>query len=331
MATLQQQVQQHMDSVGIKRREFARRSGVSHTTINKLLNGEPPKKAGTKQKLIDAMQPKTLQDKVEQLAADRLDCDVMTRDDALECSKQRRIEALEAEVQVWRKKERQACEQAREMAHNLQDVLEKREQHLKSCENALIEAHTERDNLRNELADTQDKLEYMKRLASEDGQKIRERDSTILDLDARMDAAKAEIKRLTALSETHSQSWKAACVQVEQLQKQLDHANSEIVRMDNQLDQALEASQKSAAFAFEIALNRDALQSRFDILQSAYDQQVDDEREMLAQIDTLFAERDNTATKHDQQVMRLRGYVWILIAALVFILASGFMVLRGAV
>ena len=103
-----------------------------------------------------------------------------------------------------------------------------------------------------------------------------------------------EVQRLTALSQTQAASWKAACVQVEQLQKQLDHG-----------------------------------QAQFASLQVAYDQQIDDEREMLAQIDTLFVERDNTATLHEQQVMRLRVYVWILIAALVFALVSGLVVWGG--
>ena len=92
-----------------------------------------------------------------------------------------------------------------------------------------------------------------------------------------------------------SASWKAACVRSEQLEKQLDHG-----------------------------------QAQFASLHEAYNQQVDDEREMLAQIDTLFVERENAETKHDQQIMRLRVYVWSLIAALVlFVLVGGLVVWGG--
>lgn len=90
-------------------------------------------------------------------------------------------------------------------------------------------------------------------------------------------------------------SWKAACVRSEQLQKQLDHG-----------------------------------QAQFKSLQAAYDQQVDDEREMLAQIDTLFVERENAETKHDQQNIRLRVYVWSPICAIVFLIVSGLVVWGGA-
>lgn len=89
-------------------------------------------------------------------------------------------------------------------------------------------------------------------------------------------------------------SWKAACVQVEQLQKQLDHG-----------------------------------QSQFDSLHEAYNQQVDDEREMLAQIDTLFVERENAATLHDQQVMRLRVRCFALVCAIVLLIVSGLVVWGG--
>ena len=37
--TLQQQVQQHLANTGISLRELSRRSGVSHTTIGKILRG----------------------------------------------------------------------------------------------------------------------------------------------------------------------------------------------------------------------------------------------------------------------------------------------------
>lgn len=349
--TLQQQVQQHLDSTGISLRELSRRSGVSHTTISKILRGGTYK-SDTANDLVFAMsfyggdtarpvmQSETLHDKVEQLAADRVDYDKGAWDVDLQCAKYRRVMQLEkeleqtkAEVGVWRKKADKAGLRASELdllvqrrdaelsdeKRNfaaLEQVHEQREQHLKSCENALIEAHTEltaanqklsdanaaylmlhaqHSKQEQQLSDAQDKLEYMKRLAGEDGQKIRERDSTILDLDARMDAAKAEIKRLTALSEMHGQSWKAACVQVEQLQKQLDHG-----------------------------------QVRYNDLYKTYSQQVDDEREMLAQIDTLFTERDNMRTEYEYRLMRLRVRCFALVCAIVFLIVSG-LVLWGAV
>ena len=304
-------------SAGESQRSLAKLAGVSHATISKLLSGKSEDVSlKTYRTLLDAaqgvvgrnaMQPKTLDATVEQLAAGRVNADLTRHADwdvDLQCAKYRRVMQLEkeleqtkTEVEVWRDKAGQARKNAYALQNRLSDsvdVLTQREQHLKSCENALIEAHTQRDDLRTQLSDAEDKLEYMKRLAGEDGQKIRERDSTILDLDARMDNAKAEIKRLTALSETHGQSWKAACVQVEQLQKQLDHG-----------------------------------QAQFKSLHDAYNQQIDDEAEMLAQIDTLFAERDNMRTNYEQKLMGIRTYTWAMFAALAFVVASGLVVWGG--
>ena len=261
MATLQQQVQQHLQNTGISLRELSRRSGVSHTTIGKIVKGGTYKSdtAHALYSLI-SITPistyKTLDATVEQLAAQCIDSDLThVRDDALECGKQRRIAALEAEVSVWRKKADKAGLRVSEL-------------------NMLVQR---RDA---ELSDAKAEIEYFQQ---QHGRAI------MLLSDERK-----EVQRLTALSETHAASWKAACVRSEHLQKQLDHG-----------------------------------QAQFKSLQATYNQQVDDETEMLAQIDTLFAERETTATKHDQQVMRLRVYVWILIAALAFVVASGLVVWGG--
>lgn len=265
--TLQQQVQQHLANTGISLRELSRRSGVSHTTIGKILRGGEYKnktayalntvilRDSNFAKIVCSAddQPsdfllesrsafETLDATVEQLAVQCIDADLThVRDTDLECAKYRRVMALEAELDAWQLK----CGKERDKAEKLQWSLNKSEAFA--------------------LVVTKD-LQIMQA------------------------------------------SWKAACVQAEHLQKQLDHANSEIVRMDAQLDQALETSQKNAASAFESALNRDALQSRFD---------------------TLFVGRANMRTKYEYSLMRLRMYVWILIAALVFVLVSGLVVWGG--
>ena len=197
----------------------------------------------------------TLQQQVQQLAAQCIDSDLThVRDDALECGKYRRGMALEKELND-EKRNFAALEQVHEhVAGNL-----------KSCENALIEAHEtitkqeqqlndantaylssksqhERDLQR--LNDAQDKLEHMKWLAGEDGRKLQD------------------------------------------------------------------------------------YQAQFASLHEAYNQQVDDEREMLAQIDTLFVERANMRTEYS--LMRLRVYVWGLIAAIVLLIVSGLVVWGGA-
>lgn len=305
-------------NAGESQRSLAKLAGVSHATVSKLLSGKSEDVSlKTYRILLDAaqsvvgriaMQPQTLDATVEQLAAERVNADLTHHADwdvDLQCAKYRRVMQLEkeleqskAEVSVWRKKADKAglraCDldllvQRRDaelndanaaylmsksqhdrdlqLLHNAQDVLAQREQHLKSCENALIEAHEKIQNVLDESG---------KQLA---------------DLSLQLRGANAEIKRLTALSETQGQSWKAACVQAEQLQKQLDHG-----------------------------------QAKYNELWSAHRDWEKDEAVMLEQIDTLFAERETTATLHDQQVMRLRVYVWILIAALVFVVASGLVV-----
>ena len=255
MATLQQQVQQHLQNTGISLRELSRRSGVSHTTIGKILRGGEYKNS-TADALRIAIKPKTLDAAVEQLAAQCVNADLIHHadwDTDLQCAKYRRVMALEKELND-EKRNFAALEQVHDhVAGNL-----------KSCENALIEAHEtitkleqqlndantaylssksqhERDLQR--LNDAQDKLEYMKWLAREDGRKLQD------------------------------------------------------------------------------------YQAQLDSLQVAYDQQIDDEREMLAQIDTLFVERANMRTEYS--LMRLRVYVWSLIAALVLVLVSGLVVWGG--
>ena len=284
--TLQQQVQQHLQNTGISLRELSRRSGVSHTTIGKILRGGTYK-SDTANDLIFAMSfyggdtarpvmqdkaVETLDAAVEQLAAQRVNADLTHHADwdvDLQCAKYRRVMALEKELND-EKRNFAALEQAHEHVAGS----------LKSCENALIEAHETITKQEQQLNDANTAYLSSKSQHERDLQRLSD--------------ANAEIKRLTALSETHGQSWKAACVQVEQLQKQLDHG-----------------------------------QAQFASLHEAYNQQIDDEAEMLAQIDKLLAERETTATLHDQQVMRLRVYAWSLIAALVFMLVSGLVVWGG--
>ena len=117
----------------------------------------------------------------------------------------------------------------------------------------------------------------------------------------RLDDANAEIKRLTALSETHGQSWKAACVQVEQLQKQLDHGQAVYSKLYNQLG---------------------ATRTKYETQLEAANQK---EAQLQEQLTGIYA----TKTRQEAQIMRLRAYVWILIAALVFVLVSGLVVWGG--
>ena len=233
----------------------------------------------------------TLDATVEQLAAQCVNADLThVRDDALECGKQRRIAALEAEVSVVREQRNKlgfACEELtadletekRNFAA-LEQVHEQREQHLKSCENALIEAD----------------------------QKLNDANTAWVSLNTQhgtttqqLSDANAEIKRLTALSETHGQSWKAACVQVEQLQKQLDHGQAAHSKLYNQLG---------------------ATRAKYETQLEAANQK---EVQLQEQLAGVYAEK----TLHVQQVMRLRVYVWILIAALVFVLVGGLVVWGG--
>ncbi len=309
MATLQQQVQQHLDSTGISLRELSRRSGVSHTTISKILRGGTYKSdtAHALYSLISITpisEYVTLHDKVEAIAADCVDHDEGWEVD-LQCAKYRRVMQLEkelgqskAEVGIVREQRNKlafACEQLtadleaekRNFAA-LEQVLEQREQRLKSCENALIEAHVRDTDL--ECA------KYRRIMALEaelDAWQLKcgkERDKAE-KLQWSLNKSEASALVVTKDLQIMQASWKAACVRSEQLQKQLDHGHAQ-----------------------------------FKSLHDAYNQQVDDEAEMLAQIDKLFAERDNTAKKHDQQVMRMRVYVWVLVAALVFVLVSGLVV-----
>ena len=189
--TLQQQVQQHLQNTGISLRELARRSGISHQAIGKIL-----------------------------------------RDTDLECAKYRRVMQLE--------------------------------QQLNDANTAYLSSKSQHERDLQRLNDAQDKLEYMKLLAGEDGRKLQ-------DYQAQIGKAEAMILGLNDSNEC--------------LQRQLDQGRAQ-----------------------------------FKSLHDAYNQQVDDGREMLAQIDTLFVERENAATKHDQRVMRLRVY---------FLIVSGLVVWGG--
>lgn len=289
-------------------RKLAAKAGVSHTTISAIIGGKSADVSlSTYQALMDATatesnmrKPVTTHDhasasfeQVEQLAAQRVNADLTHHADwdvDLQCAKYRRVMQLEkelgqskAEVGIVREQRNKlafACEQLtadleaekRNFAA-LEQVHERREQHLKSCENALIEAH--------------------EKITKQDAW-IEQEDGARNILQSNLRDASAEIKRLTALSETHGQSWKAACVQVEQLQKQLDHG-----------------------------------QAQFKSLHDAYNQQVDDEAEMLAQIDKLFAERDNMRTEYEYSSMRLRVTCFALVCAIVFLIVSNLVVWGG--
>lgn len=289
---LQQQVQQHLQNTGISLRELSRRSGVSHTTIGKILRGGTYKSdtAHALYSLISITpisEYVTLDATVEQLAAQRVNADLTHHADwdvDLQCAKYRRVMQLEAEavkarVQADELKTELEC--SRIDVRRMQDVLAQREQHLRSCENALIEAH--------------------EKIAKQDAW-IEQEGGAISILQSDLRDANAEIKRLTALSETHGQSWKAACVQVEQLQKQLDHGQSEFSGMVQTMG---------------------SLHTTEMIGKSV---QLDD---CLLRLDSLRTEMKKAEVKHDQQVMRLRVYVWILVAALVFVVASGLVVWGG--
>ena len=219
----------------------------------------------------------TLQQQVQQLAAQCIDADLThVRDTDLECAKYRRVMQLE--------------------------------QQLNDANTAYLSSKSQHERDLQRLDDARDKLEYMKLLAGEDGRKLQDYQAQISKQDAWIEQedgarnilqsnlrdANAEIKRLTALSQTHAASWKAACVRSEQLQKQLDHG-----------------------------------QAQFASLHEAYNQQIDDEREMLAQIDKLFAERDNMRTEYEYSLMRLRVRCFALVCAVVFLIVSGLVVWGG--
>ena len=117
----------------------------------------------------------------------------------------------------------------------------------------------------------------------------------------RLNDANAEIKRLTALSEMQAASWKAACVQVEQLQRQLDQSQAVYSKLCSQLGAT----------------------------RTKYETQLEAANQKEAQLQEQLTEVYATKTRQDAQVMRLRVYAWILIAALVFVAASGLVVWGG--
>ena len=292
MATLQQQVQQHLANTGISLRELGRQAGVSHNVVSRVLQGKRVHPINhNKLSCTVAIARKTLDATVEQLAVQCIDSDLThVRDDALECGKQRRIAALEAGVSVVREQRNKlgfACEELtadletekRNFAA-LEQVHEQREQHLKSCENALIEADQK-------LNDANTAWVSLNTQHGTTTQQIRD--------------ANAEIKRLTALSQTQGQSWKAACVQAEQLQKQLDHGQAAYSKLYNQLG---------------------ATRTKYETQLEAANQK---EVRLQEQLTEVYAEK----TRQEAQIMRLRVYAWILIAALVFVLVSSLVVWGG--
>ena len=219
----------------------------------------------------------TLQQQVQQLAAQCIDSDLThVRDDALECGKYRRVMALEKELND-EKRNFAALEQVHEhVAGNL-----------KSCENALIEAHETITKQEQQLNDANTAYLSSKSQHERDLQRLND--------------ANTEIKRLTALSETHGQSWKAACVQVEQLQKQLDHGQAAYSKLYNQLGAT----------------------------RTKYETQLESASQKEAQLQEQLTEVYATKTRQEAQIMRLRVYAWSLIAALVFASVSGLVVWGG--
>lgn len=207
MATLQQQVQQHLQNTGISLRELSRRSGISHQAIGNIL-----------------------------------------RDTDLECAKYRRVMQLEKELN----------DEKRNFA-------------------ALEQVH---EHVANQLKSAQGNAES--------------RDKYAQDLARALAESKKEYDVMAA-------SWKAACVQVEQLQKQLDHGQAAHSKLYNQLG----ATRAKYETQLEVANQKEV--------------------QLQEQLTEVYAEK----TRQEAQIMRLRVYVWSLICAIVLLIVSGLVVWGG--
>ena len=205
--TLQQQVQQHLDSTGISLRELSRRSGISHQAIGNIL-----------------------------------------RDTDLECAKYRRVMQLE--------------------------------QQLNDANTAYLSSKSQHERDLQRLNDAQDKLEYMKLLAGEDGRKLQ-------DYQAQIGKAEAMILGLNDSNEC--------------LQRQLDQGQAVYSKLCSQLGAT----------------------------RTKYETQLESASQKEARLQEQLTEVYATKTRQEAQIMRLRMYVWILIAALVFVAASGLVVWGG--
>ena len=102
MATLQQQVQQHLQNTGISLRELGRQAGVSHNVVSRVLQGKRVHPINhNKLSRTVAIARKTLDATVEQLAVQRVNADLTHHADLdvdLQCAKYRRVMQLEQQL-----------------------------------------------------------------------------------------------------------------------------------------------------------------------------------------------------------------------------------------
>lgn len=102
MATLQQQVQQQLDSTGMSIRDLAKQAGLGKSTVALVASGRSNPSMRTRRKLQAAIRdykPQTLDATIEQIAAQCIDADLThVRDTDLECAKCRRVMQLEQQL-----------------------------------------------------------------------------------------------------------------------------------------------------------------------------------------------------------------------------------------
>ena len=128
------------------------------------------------------------------------------------------------------------------------------------------------------------------------------------ELKTELECSRIDVRKAEALTQVYSKdlqvmqaSWKAACVQVEQLQKQLDHGQVVYSKLCSQLG---------------------ATRAKYEAQLEAANQK---ELRLQEQLTEVYAEK----TRQEAQIMRLRVYVWILICAVVFLIVSGLVVWGG--